>query len=255
MRKILELVVFILPVLILIGIVYVLLNGEMLPNLPQKAAKPTIVSQRLKTSENSFDYYFVVFDNLTKLRLIDNENQSAASKVFADNGCIAGINGGFYGKDNEPLGFLVSDGIEVAKEQKSDLLNGYIWLSDLGGFGITQSLPESKFELALNTGPLLYLEGNLQQLEIVADKMARRSIIGTLSDNSLFFLTVFDSQSVYLGPKLSELPKTLEQIAEKEGWQIIEAINLDGGTASAYKDQDNSLWEFKPVRSVFCLTE
>ena len=255
MRKIMELVVFALPVLILAIVVYILVNGKGITVSPQKPNGLTVSSQKIKPNNNDFEYFFRVFDDLSKLRLVDNQKMRSSDEVLKENNCVAAINGGFYDKNNEPLSLLISDGEIIAEDNETNLTNGYIWLSELGGFGVSDELPDSKFIFALGTGPLLYLNGEKMDLEIANDKMARRSVFGTLSDNSIFFLSIFDNNSVYLGPKLQNLPKMLDEISLKENWQIIDAINLDGGTASLYKDQENSLSEFKSVRSIFCLTK
>jgi hypothetical protein len=41
-------------------------------------------------------------------------------------------------------------------------------------------------------------------------------------------------------------------ISEKLGWSVTEAINLDGGTASAFYTDKVYLKELNPVGSAFC---
>ena len=57
----------------------------------------------------------------------------------------------------------------------------------------------------------------------------------------------------YSGPLLARVPYILEKIAKKEQITIPDAINLDGGSASAFLSPDTHLTELNPVGGYFCI--
>lgn len=252
MKKLLEALFFLLPVVLVIGLIYLWFKADA-PKMQALKVSPTTKPTTVKQSSGIGYYGFEVKD-LNKLKLLVNFEFVEAKNLLSENNCQLSLNAGFYGKDNKPLGLVVSENEVLSEKVDSELLNAYLWISDLGGFGITQELPNTQIKTAVQSGPLLFVNGEKRQLTINNDKQARRSVVATLANGNLWFLIIFDKTSVFLGPKLANLPTTLEIIAETENKVIIEAINLDGGTASMYKDNQVFLNEFKPIGSLFCVT-
>ena len=252
MKKLFEALFFLLPVIVVAGLIYIWINGS----APEP--KSVTLSPTLKPTAviNSLDisYYGFEVSNLNRLKLVVNSSFLEASKLIKNNNCQLAINAGFYGQDNKPLGLVVIENEVLSEKVISELLNGYLWISDLGGFGITQELPNTQLQTAVQSGPLLFVNGDKRQLTINNDKQARRSVVATLANGNLWFLIIFDKNSVFLGPKLANLPSVLENLAQTENKVIVEAINLDGGTASMYKDTSVFLNEFKPIGSLFCVS-
>ncbi len=90
-------------------------------------------------------------------------------------------------------------------------------------------------------------------LVIQHDEPARRTIAAKTRDNTYVFLTVYDENSVFGGPLLSDLPSAVEEISNREEFRIADAINLDGGSASAFYNGDANLSELTSVGSIFCI--
>jgi uncharacterized protein YigE (DUF2233 family) len=252
MKKLLEVVFFSIPLLIIIFLIYLWFNAD--PFQPEKLTLTSDAKTKPKTLKNTeISYHAFRLEDLSRLKLAVNSEMIASEKLINNNNCYAAINAGFYGENKQPLGLIIVDEEEVAPPAESSLLNGYLWISSKGGFGITSLLPDEEFSLAFQSGPLLYESGVRQELKINNDKSARRSVAATLADGSLWLLIVFDQESLFLGTYLQKLPKVIEDIAEKEDVVIIDAINLDGGTASMYKDSKVFLNEYKPIGSMLCV--
>lgn len=76
----------------------------------------------------------------------------------------------------------------------------------------------------------------------------------TLSQQ-IVFMTIYTADAVFGGPLLGDLPAFVDAIAKRESLPFVSAINLDGGSASAYSSKNVSLDELTPVGSIFCIKE
>jgi len=255
-KRALEVLFFLIPVGLIVVLAYISFNAVI--EKPQKLTldiTPTIKSQPAGLAKSKTVYYTFELVDLADLKLIVNSSKKEAEDLIAEHNCLAAINGGFYAENYQPLGLVVNDGQELSPAVESELLNGYLWLSSLGGFGITRSLPESDLNIGLQSGPLLFENGIKQNLEIANDKQARRSVVAVLKNGNLWFLTIFNRDSVFLGPHLADLPNALEEIAAKEGLVIVDALNLDGGSAAMFKNAEIFLNEYKPVGEILCVVK
>jgi exopolysaccharide biosynthesis protein len=215
-------------------------------------ASPEPERPKIKTirrGDNSYGYAF--FESGDKIKLIGNYDQKETAKNISDSyECRFGINGGFYDKDGKALGWVVANGTNVSKSRTSNLFNGYLSLNS-NNWTIGKSVPEGS-ENGLQSGPILIDDGKTTVLNLVNDKSARRMFAAITFDNTAFFGSVFDEKTPLLGPNLVELPEIIKEIglAEKKKW--VSAINLDGGSASAFKDGDFWLEEISPIGSWWC---
>ena len=254
MKKILEGLFFLLPIAVIGVLVYFGINASPSHDKPlknQATPQPTTA----QVNDQKFNYYSYKLSDLNMLKIINNSKKQESKSILLENNCEIGINGGFYDENNNPLGLLIIDQEILFPSKNSLLLDAYFWLSSLGGFGITRDLPEQELQLALQSGPLLIENGEANLLKINNDKQARRSVLASLGNGNLWLLIVFDVNSVFLGPKLADLPQVVLEIAQKENQVVIEALNLDGGTASMFKNSEVYLSEYKPVRTFFCVTK
>ncbi|HUD19061.1 MAG TPA: phosphodiester glycosidase family protein [Patescibacteria group bacterium] len=167
-------------------------------------------------------------------------------------GCKAAISGGFYDTDFQPLGLIVIDGNIQNNAITSGLLDGFFTIDSTGKAEITALKPETA-ALALQSGPVIMANGNPIDLSIHNDEHARRMVVAVAPDQTLVFITVFTSDSVFDGPLLANLPQIIASIAANESVPTLDAINLDGGTASAFFSPNRALSEIRPVGSVFCI--
>lgn len=253
MKSLLEWLFWLTPVLLIVALVYFIWHS-FLPQTKPLVRPPKLLSTKIKTGKHDFSYFYYRLSELQRFKLIDNHKLEPSAEVMANSDCQIGINAGFYDPQGKPLGLLVIDGQVLSEFSQSRLLDGFFWISDLGGLGITRELPDFKFNQAFQSGPLLIENGIANQLTIKNDKQARRSVIATLSDGSLWLLIIYSPEARFLGPKLAKLPQVVLEIAQQEQVLIIEALNLDGGSASMFKSPKVFLEEYKPVRTILCVT-
>jgi uncharacterized protein YigE (DUF2233 family) len=186
----------------------------------------------------------------SRLSLIPNfpDNQSF-SAIVKENGCTAAINGGFYREDRTPLGWFVVGGEEIVPPRPSALFNGYLVID--GTTRIYQE-PSSQATYALQSGPMLIWNSELLAIAIKNDELARRSVVATNSQGEVILLSVFSPDQVFEGPYLIDLPDVVALINQKEKLGIRAAMNLDGGSASAFHKEETNLGELTYVGSVVC---
>lgn len=218
---------------------------------------PTQVTKQEKTvsyNNERFAYSYFIVQNPANLSLIPNfSHPKDAQTLIADNACVSTINGGFYDTAGKPLGFFYANNRTLGQEIHSTLLNGFFWADTYGVALISTELPRIPFRFTLQTGPLLLFNGQTMALTIQNDEHARRMVVGKTTDNHFIFLAVYSRESVYSGPLLSDLPSVVFSISSEENLGIVDALNLDGGSASAFYNGETRLSELTPVGSLFCV--
>lgn len=217
------------------------------PLPPNPTPTPTI----LKKVSNG--YFLERGIDAKNMYLVNNSN--AGKKMLdlvKEYKCTKGINGGFYTTDNKPLGWMVINNQEISLNKQSTLFNGYINIWGDRSFEISLEQPVNIPLFGLQTGPVLIFEGKVKKLSLIRDKQARRMVMGSASDG-IFLLAIFDSEAELSGPRLSELPTKVIEIANKENLAIESAINLDGGSASAFYGSQGILDETNNIGSWWCV--
>jgi hypothetical protein len=64
---------------------------------------------------------------------------------------------------------------------------------------------------------------------------------------------VYDPSSSFRGPKLADLPSFVSKLEKDVQVPLADAINLDGGSASTFKNGETYLTELSPVGSLLCI--
>jgi len=214
---------------------------------------PEIESKTVSYNESTYEYDFFYVAKPTDMILIPNFSEKQSSQEIASaNGCIQGINGGFYTKDNKPLGGFMTGMNILRNPVKNRLIDGFIW-SEGTSFYITLSEPSSHAQFFLQAGPLLKIKGESTNISISNDEQKRRHVASLSNDGSLVFFTIFNPESVYEGPFLTDLPVIMSLIEQDTNLHLKDIINLDGGSASAYISKEKILQEFSPIGSFFCI--
>jgi uncharacterized protein YigE (DUF2233 family) len=163
--------------------------------------------------------------------------------------CLAGVNGGFYAENSNPLGLVSIDKVVLQSEHSNSLFNGFL---SIGPTNRIANNYTNDARIILQSGPLLIKNSSPISLSIVNDKPARRTVVAK-NGQTLVFLVIFNPKTEVLGPYLSELPDVVKTISDQERLDLQDALNLDGGRASTFYSQDLSLPELDPVGSVFCV--
>lgn len=237
--------------LILAAIIWWWYQSQLTPPPSDSEASPSPSSNLETINYKNRNYRFSYFevDDINRLKLIANTDFESTRTLLDKNQCNRLINGGFYDENNRPLGWLVAEGEEISKEIDSRLFDGFLILDDSVSisFDRSETLPRA----GLQSGPMLIFEDEPLTLDIANDEQRRR-MAALISGEQLIFLTVVGQDSEISGPYLEDLPGLVEAVAGKMNWQLGEAINLDGGTASAFYTDKVYLKELNPVGSIFC---
>jgi hypothetical protein len=134
----------------------------------------------------------------------------------------------------------------------NQLFNGQLVASQSGGIAIVDQSACGNWSNLIQTGPLLYLNGVNRSVPLKNDEPKRRIIAATSADHDPIIMIVVTPDSLYSGPYLRDLPAVISAIASKEGFTIQDAINLDGGSASVFKNETNYFRELKTVGTFLC---
>ncbi|QQG47375.1 MAG: phosphodiester glycosidase family protein [Candidatus Woesebacteria bacterium] len=251
-----KLLVFIIVLLVLI-LIY-LKNSTVTKN--QEISSPTLppISEKDNTKSLFFqnqEYRFAFFKASPQdLSLIPNfKDKKNSVDIKNENNCNSLVNAGFYTTENKPIG-LFKTNEELIKNYYPNLtFNGVFSISQQNIASIEDNFSDQNARLALQSGPILIKKSVLQKLTINNDKTSRRVILALNSNNEVYFLVIFRQDSKYLGPYLNDLPKIISDLGASQNLNLSDAINLDGGTASAFYSNETSLEELAPVGSFFCI--
>lgn len=219
-----------------------------------KLTPPTVYKfLEIKSQNKVYQVAWIKVDNPTSFNLYLNlPDQRSAEELKEEKHCNTLVNAGFYTKDKKPIGLFQTDGKLQSIFVQSKLFNGIFSLDKSASAHVSRTPPVGSI-LALQAGPILIYEGKVQDLGVLRDEEARRTAVALSQDNAVIFLSIFDKDSVYLGPKLSDLPLFVKRIEQELQIEFVSALNLDGGTASAFLSDGVSLSELSPIGSYFCI--
>lgn len=163
------------------------------------------------------------------------------------------MNGGFYSKQNTHLGLFVSNFETISRFSQNSLLNGFLSIDSADKITISADLPSATPRLGLQSGPLITRNGESLNLSINNDEPNRRIAAGTTRDNKLIFLVFYRDSAEFEGPLLGKLPEIINLFKKQTGIDIVDAINLDGGSASVFVSNYDLLRELTMIGSYFCI--
>ncbi len=199
---------------------------------------------------------WILVHNPTTISLIPNfTTQLTTQKLRENEHCNELVSGGFYTPNNEPIGLFVIDGNQMKARVNSFLLNGFFSVFNSGVAIISSQPPSSEARIALQSGPLIIDGGTQRKLAINNDEPARRIVAATTDKGEVIFMTIYDPSNPYSGPLLSEVPKLVDEAGDKTDLHVVDALNLDGGSASAFSTDGLFLQELTSVGSFFCVKD
>ena len=163
------------------------------------------------------------------LRVIDNPTgENDLSTLMPREDALAGVNGGYFDPENNPVGLLISAGKVVAPFRKARLLSGVLVVSN-GRIQLLRSAEysgKSKATEALQCGPFLVDRG--QPVPGLNDtRSARRTFVVTGGSDRV-------ALGFCSGVTLAQLGKILATPGIISGVKVQRALNLDGGSSSAF---------------------
>ena len=182
------------------------------------------------------------------LRVLENEGGAdSLGEIMRHEKCLAGVNGGYFDENFAPLGLRIANGQMIAPLQRARLITGVLVASPRG-VQIVRSREFSRrlgVTAAIQCGPFLVDRG--QPISSLNDShLARRTFAATTSSSRALV-------GVCSGVSLAELAKILATTSLAEDLKIERALNLDGGSSSAFwfareNGSAFSISEQKPVR-------
>ena len=197
--------------------------------------------------------WFIV-DNAENIVLYPNFSEKLTSKqAFLQNNCNYLVNGGFYTKDDRPIALFITEGKALRQANSNNLANGFFTISYDGQATISDSAPTDDIRVGIQSGPLLVLKKSYQGITSSSSDNSRRVVVGVTHENKIIFFVIYQNSSAFLGPKLSDLPEILKLVSEKTEISFLDALNLDGGSASAFYMEGETLSEMSLLGSYFCI--
>lgn len=164
------------------------------------------------------------------LRVIDQPAppRSDLAQVMREKKCLAGVNGGYFDPDYAPIGLLISDGKIIAPLQRAKLITGVLAASprEVKILRVHEFSRQQKFNAAVQCGPFLVdLGRSVRGLD--KTRTARRTFaaVGNVKGAALGFCS---------DVSLAELAKILATTRLADDFRIERALNLDGGSSSAF---------------------
>lgn len=213
---------------------------------PSPASSPQLAT--IEYNQQIYSYAYVVIEDIARLKLFSNHAQKLSSQELINQyGCQILVNGNFYDKADQPLGWLVSEGQEFSPVINSALFNGFLSLS-ASKVEISNLAPVVPISFGLQSGPLLILDQKILPLKINQDEPRRRVVAAITVNGQLVFLVINS-------PILAEAPTVVSAIGKKINQPFLAAINLDGGSASAFYSPEIFLKEYSYIGSFFCYTK
>lgn len=208
----------------------------------------------LTFQDNEFLFLSQQVSQPQELKLYPNfEEKLSSTLLFENYKCSFLTNGGFYSQENQPLAWFFTQEKLFKKAIKSAFFNGFLALNKDNTFYLGEALPTNEISWGLQTGPLLIFESKPLPLNLAHDESDRRIVAALNSKNELFFLVITRSDSLAFGPLLKNLPLIVQKIALDLNEEFQTAVNLDGGTASAFLTPVKNIKEYTWIGSFFCL--
>jgi uncharacterized protein YigE (DUF2233 family) len=217
--------------------------------IPYSTSLPPIV---LSLKGEEFAAQSVLIERHDQITLLPNFEEKLASKELREiHNCKSLINGGFYTPEITPTGLFITENKVIRQPVASTLTDGFI-ISD-GNTVYIGTVPQNNARWALQAGPLLFLNGTQRTLSFVRDEPARRVIAIKSARGHIYFVIIYKTGSAFSGPKLVDLPALVNEFAKKINIEVTDAINLDGGSASAFLSGSVDLTEISQIGSFFCV--
>jgi hypothetical protein len=162
------------------------------------------------------------------LRVIDNPEGESLTAMMKRERCASGVNGGYFDPEFKPIGLRTSEGKTFSPLRRAHLITG-ILLQSSSGIDVIRSgkiFHIKKVSAAIQAGPFL-VEGSKRIHGLNDSLLARRTFVGIASDDRVL-LGVCSTVS------LAELAMILAAAPVAADYKIQRAMNLDGGSSSAF---------------------
>jgi hypothetical protein len=162
------------------------------------------------------------------LRVIDNPEGESLSAMMKREKCVCGVNGGYFDPEFRPIGLRINDGKTFSPLRGAGMITGTLMQSDRGidVIRVGEFSHAKKITAAIQSGPFL-VEAGKHVRGLNASQRARRTFAG-IADINHALLGICSDVS------LAELANILATVPVVEKSKIRRAMNLDGGSSSAF---------------------
>ncbi|KKQ87367.1 MAG: hypothetical protein UT10_C0007G0025 [Candidatus Woesebacteria bacterium GW2011_GWB1_38_8b] len=248
-------IIFVISLLFLsLSIGYYLFNNISTKNVnidPSASNTPTLKNP-YENIFNGYEIDWIEIRNLESINLNSNLIKKLSSdEIYENKKCKYLISAGFYNKNDEHIGLFVEQGKLISDYIKDDFFNGFFYLKENKAY-ISLNNPKNP-TIALQSGPVLMLNNRYLINNFVNEEFARRILVGLSNSGSVIFITIFAENKIN-GPKLSEIQGLFEKLEEKTQINIVDLINLDGGSHSAFFSDTNKIRELSTIGGYFCIS-
>lgn len=156
----------------------------------------------------------------------DFKKTALSSKLLAERSkAVLVINGGFFDKDLKSLGLLVNNGKELNPKHATEWWHIFQMRKEKGTV-VSQNFfnLNDETEMALQAGPRLIVKNQIPKLKF---SLARRSGIGVHKSGDILLAISNESEM-----SLAAFATLLNKPESEGGFDVREALNLDGGSSS-----------------------
>lgn len=175
-----------------------------------------------------------------KLRLVDNPSGSdSLSVAMPREKCAAGVNGGYFDTSFKPIGLRVIDGEVTSPLIRARLLTGVLGTS-ARGVEIMRLSESRQLQTGIECGPFLVDAG--ARVKSLNDTRPARRTFAAMARGGKAALGVSSELT------LAQLAEALSNRSLANDFKIWRALNLDGGSSSAF-------WFRRNDGSVFSISE
>ncbi len=177
-----------------------------------------------------------------------NDNESS-TEIFNKLNCRLLANSGFYSEMDLHIGLYRIDGVLINPYMPNQIFNGIVNIKD--NYIFIDKI-DNNISNAFQSGPLVFYDGNPQKYTIKNDKHARRLVLGQ-GDSGNIFILVYNKNNLYSGPTLEYLPTIIDTINKQFNLKIVNAVNLDGGSASSIIANGIKFTELTSIGGYICI--
>jgi exopolysaccharide biosynthesis protein len=212
--------------------------------------KKTYSYSELENTNYVFNYIKV--SNPDNIELYSNLDEKLASYELMDKTkCSKLVSSGFYTEEGNHIGLFISDYEVLSKSVNNQTFDGFFSINK-DSVVISRKIPPSP-RLAVQSGPLLLYEGKSIKIVTKKEDEARRVIVALSESKDIWFFVIYNKDSLFLGPTMDKLPDILAELENKLDIKFTNALNLDGGTHSAFYSDGAKIQELSPIGGYFCI--
>lgn len=261
MRKVIKRsVVVIIIVYILFKIDGIYKNKPLIDNVQVDDIEYEVVKNDSPDSDRiiTYDKYYLRLKRISgyDAKMIENfEEKLSTLEVNTDNSCDVITNAGFFNNERNPIGLITIEGETRSLYESNTIFNAFICYMGADNWLINTSNKDQLLcKFIFQSGPLLVYQFEDQDLSSNTSD-GRRLVFILDEKDTLYILMAYDSNDYFNGPDFSTMLKILSYLEGSQGIKIKNAINLDGGTASSYIDNNYEINELIPPGAFLCFND